>query len=353
MRLFHKFLGFMSFRTRLTLALVATLLVPVTGLGVWDEVAALFRQTQYDEARELVRTDVESQPGQDMLWRLRLENDPEDALALINILKQNGALPEAMHIQIALQEASLQFARGNFEAALAPLEKLFAEARHTLPGELHLLAGLSYLALNRSQRSREAFASVPQSDPAFGWARYYLGYIGLEVGDVTLALRYFESAQRSDLAERIPSLLAGKWEGLRRDGHHTEAAELQKYIVDNYPSSLAMLRVHEILEREALNLAPASPESNRITVAVPDTPPRGRFSLQLAAFSDRSRALTYLAVWQENLPELRIDEEPWPGNQLLYKVRVGHFVSRAQASTEAQRLRRSHGLETIIVESGQ
>jgi hypothetical protein len=63
--------------------------------------------------------------------------------------------------------------------------------------------------------------------------------------------------------------------------------------------------------------------------------------------------LAYAAVWQEALPDLRIDEEMGSSNQILYKVRFGRFVSRAQAHTEAQRLDRKHGLETIIVESGQ
>ncbi len=330
---------------------------PVTGQSVWLEIADLFRQARYDEAREVLLAPDAGEggrPGEELLWQLRLTTDADEAVAMTVALRRERDLSEEMRIQVAYHEATLHFARGRYQAALTPLEDLFANAHHSLPGELHLLAGLSYWALQKIQQSREAFATIKQSDLAFGWARYYLGCISLETGDVALALRYFESAQRSVSTDRWPSLLAGTWEGLRMSGRQQEAAELREHILARFPQSLAVMHIHDVLKQEVVLVAPAPALAESILPAMlPAVPLSGRVCLQLAAFSDRGRALAYAAVWQEALPDLRIDEEMGSSNQILYKVRYGRFVSRAQAHTEAQRLDRKHGLETIIVESGQ
>ncbi len=329
------------------------LVLPAAGLGLWDEVADLFKRTEYDAARDLLAGEESptSRPGEAEVWRLLLAQDPADALAQIAVLKTAKRIPDTARQQITLEEASLHFARGDFQAALAPIVELTSSSRERMPGELYLLAGLSHWALRNIQESREFFATIPQSDPAFVWARYYLGCLGLESGDLTLAQRYFESGQKSPLAQRTPSLLAGKWEGLRQQGDWQGAEELARKILHEYPQSLAALRIHHVLDQEALTAEVELPPAEPAPIDQAPEPARGRISLQLAAFSDRSRALTYLASWQQELPDLRVDEEEGPDAQILYKVRLGHFVSRSQASTEAQRLRRHHGLDALIVES--
>jgi len=329
------------------------LILPAAGLGLWDEVADLFKRTEYDAARDLLASgDLSAgRSGEAEIWQLLLAKDPDEALAHIAALKATKGLTDAVRQQVVLQEASLHFTRGDYQAALAPIVELASSSRDRMPGELYLLAGLSQWAMRNIQESREFFATIPQSDPAFVWARYYLGCLGLEAGDPTIAQRYFESGQKGPHAERTPSLLAGKWEGLRQQGDWQSAEELQKKILHEYPQSLAALRIHYVLDQEALTAESASPPAEPAPILPTPESARGRISLQLAAFSDRSRALTYLASWQQELPDLRVDEEEGPGLQILYKVRLGHFVSRSQASTEAQRLRRQHGLDALIVES--
>lgn len=323
-----------------------------SALGKGQELSGLAAAGRYDEARQLEERDLgEFQPaGENLFWQICLESDPERALAAIGKALTRRDISPDLRVRLLREVATIQFARGRYQAALEVLEDLMATAQQDLPGEVYLLAGMAYRALQKIQRSREAFASIGQREPAFPWARYYLGRIALDEGDVVLAQRYFDSASKSPLAERLPSLLAGDWEALRQQGRRDAAAGLQRRLREQFPQSLAMLQINERLERAAAAAeAPAPADSLPKETAV--TTPSGRVSLQLAAFSDRGRALAYVARWQAALPDLRMETEPGPTGQLLYKVRTGHFASRAQAKTEAQRLRRVHALEVLVVES--
>ncbi len=339
-------------------ALVLLILRPAAACGSESETARLFWQARFSEAAEAASglggsSDADNWP-EDALWRLQLETDPEQALALIAELATLNDMPAAVKVHLALEAAAIQYARGRYQAALAPLADLLAAGSSDLPGEVFLLAGLAHRGLQQIQQSREAWATVKRDDPAFCWARYCLGQAGLESGDVALALRYFASGDQGELAGRFPSLLAGTWEGLRRAGRLEEAESLAATILTDFPQSLAALRVQEVLGREEPPGPGIPTEPPTSAGSGPDQPAAGTaagFCLQLAAFSDRGRALTFLASWQETLPDLRIAEETGPDERLLYKVRTGQFISRAQARTAAQRLERAHGLEVIVVES--
>lgn len=341
------------YSTGLVLLLCA---VPVVGGGLSDDLARLFRQADYDSARARLEAGGDGGGEQDTwettYWRMIMTQDPEEALSESRSLCEDRGVPESIRLRAALEAASIHFARGAPRQSLAPLLEAVEQVER-LPAEHYLLMGLCYWVLRDVQKSREAFATIPQSDPNFVWARHYLGYLGLESGDPTLALRYFESAERSPLAVHTPSLLAGKWEVHRSEGRWDEAASLQESLLQDHPHSLAALRIRSLLEREADTQVfdPVTTHGDTTTSA-PQTS-RGRFSLQLAAFADRSRALTYLANWQDELPDLRIDEELDPDHPVLYKIRLGNFVSRNQARTESERLRRQHGLEVLIVESSR
>ena len=328
---------------------------PVVGGALSDDLARLFRQADYDAARTLLETGTDRADAQATwevpYWRMLMTQDPDEVLAVSRSLCEDSGIPESIRLRAILEAASIHFARGAPRQALTCLLEGTAQVER-LPAEHYLLMGLCYWALRDVQKSREAFATIPHSDPNFVWARQYLGYLGLESGDPTLALRYFESAERSALAKRTPSLLAGKWEVHHSEGRRDEAAGLQQSLLQDHPHSLAALRIRSLLQREADIQAfdPVTTLGDTTTSATTEAS-RGRFSLQLAAFADRSRALTFLASWQDELPDLRIDEELDPDHPVLYKIRLGSFVSRNQARTESERLGRQFGLETLIVES--
>ncbi|MFH1845044.1 MAG: SPOR domain-containing protein [bacterium] len=348
-------------RTVLGLGLGCLLLTPlaVPGQETPTVVSDHFAASRYDEARELSaqldRRDRE--PATTRICLFCLERDPENALAALRQAAEDEDISPATRIRLALEMASIEFARGRFQDCLLPLERLLAQASEALPGEVYLLAGMANHALSRTQRSREAFASVLQSDPMFPWARFYLGQIALEEDDIALALRYFESAERSPLAARLPALLVGSWEALTAAGRHDEAAAKREQLLTEFPQSLASLQLLE-RQRHLDSDSPAGPTvvetgSTASERTVPAVEPSGRFSVQLAAFSDRGRALAFVATWQTTLAQIRIIQEPGAADQVLYKVRTGSFTSRPLAFTEAQRLQRQHGLEAMVVESNR
>ncbi len=314
----------------------------------WEEVADLLARANYEAAEERANSLAleEGAAGDERLWPILLERDPEKALPVLRQLASRSDISEELRVRLALEEASIELARGRFAEALPPLERVLGRARDQLPGEIYLLAGMAERGLQRIQKSREHFASVRQDDPAFPWARLYLGQIAFQEGDLELARRYFQSAERSPLAARMPDLLVGRHGILEQEGRSEEAAALGRDIADRFPQALAALpfaRAPEDLDQALLTEAPAD--------SAPPAATHGRLCLQLAAFSDRGRALAYLASWQSELPDLRLETEPGAEGQILYKVRTGQFVSRAQAGTEQERLRRKYGLEAIVVES--
>ena len=79
-----------------------------------------------------------------------------------------------------------------------------------------------------------------------------------------------------------------------------------------------------------------------------DDKSRGRYALQLGAFSDRGLALEFLRRYREQLPDLRIDEVRDDRGQFLYKIRSGSFVNPALARTEAKRLAGQLDMEVIV-----
>jgi tetratricopeptide (TPR) repeat protein len=317
-------------------------------LAGWEEVADLMAKANYEAAEERANTLAleEGAEGDERLWPILLERDPERALAALRQLASRSDLSEGLRVRLALEEASIALARGRFAEALTPLERVIGRTRGQLPGEVYLLAGMAERGLQRNQKSREDFASVRQDAAVFPWARLYLGQIALQEGDLELARRYFESAERSPLAARLPDLLVGIHDVLEGEGRTDEAAALSRDIAARFPQALATLPFASPEQELDLTLLTEAPVDS-----VPEAAMHGHLSVQLAAFSDRGRALAYLASWQTELPNLRLETEPGVEGQILYKVRSGQFVSRAQASTEVERLRRRYGLEAIVVES--
>jgi tetratricopeptide (TPR) repeat protein len=328
-----------------------------SGIGQegWSDIADLVRAGRYAEARDLGLQRLEaSDEAAPLWWRVRLETEPDAALAALREAAAIKDLPLAIRIEFVQEEAALLFARGDYQEALTCIETLRHSAREPLPGRVHLLAGMAYRALQQTQKSREAFATIPQSDPGFPWARFCLGRIALDQGETALAMRYFESAEKSESARREPALLGGLADAFRRDARPEEALALEESILERFPQSLVALQLREASDSAAepsLPAGAAAPDPALMSEPSLDSPEiRGRFQLQLAAFSDRGRALTYLAAWQDRLPDLHIHEETGAAGQTLYKVRTGRFSSRMEAQTEARRLQSAHGLSIMIVE---
>ena len=109
-----------------------------------------------------------------------------------------------------------------------------------------------------------------------------------------------------------------------------------------------MLEIQRLRREQQEELA-AMALDQETSPAIDQAPPtRGRYALQLGAFSDRGLALELVKRYRRQLPDLRIDEVRDKRGQFLYKVRTGSFVNPALARDEAQRLAHEFDVEVIV-----
>ena len=335
------------------LAALVGAMVTAPSLATLLGVQELFARGDYAGAGESLRAGEEgARLGEDILWRSRLAQQPEQAVDLLQASLNDSRLPLPTRQRMALELAEIHFARGDYRDCLTVLKGIIAEAEEGLPGEAYLLAGMTQRLVGNIQGAREMLASVRPADPAFPRARYYLGSIGLQQGDHALALRYFESGMQNLPAEAQPELQAGRWQALRMAGRSDEAGGVRDLLSRENPGSLALLEINRILREEADELAQtALDQVPRDTVITQQpTSAAGRFSLQVGAFSDRALALDYLNRHRAELPDLRVDQVQDDRGQYLYKVRSGYYMNPALARSEAARLRRELGIDVIVTD---
>ncbi len=320
-------------------------------LASLSTVTGLFQAGQYDDAREsLNAADEGVRPGEDILWRSRLTTNPDEALTLLNGSLTDKRLPPAVRIRMALEVADINAGRGDHRGVLDALLPLINDAETDLPGVVHLRAGLAMRGRGQLQQAREMLASVRPADPAFVLARYYLGDIGLEQKDTSLALRYFESAVKATDQAGANRLAGGMWRAYMTAGEDREAADLLDKLSAEDPGSLALLEIRRLVqvnsdERQAR--AAVAPADSVVTSVVDNT---GRYALQLGAFSDRGLALEFVKRYTEQLPDLHIDKLRDQRGQFLYKVRTGDYVNPALARSEAKQLQRRLGIDVMMTD---
>ncbi|MBU8869809.1 MAG: SPOR domain-containing protein [Gemmatimonadales bacterium] len=342
--------------TLLSTGVSLVLIVGLTAMpapGVMQSVADEFRVGNYTTARSLLDAgEWSARPGEEILWRSRLLSNPEQALALLQDALGSSNLPETVRLRVALEIAELECARGQYRAALVPLNRIFSEEAIELPGAIYLQAGYAYRGLGALQKAREMLASIRPDDPAFVLARNTLGDIGLQQDDYSLALRYFQSATTGDPAGSESLQAAGLWEAYRRTGDQEQADRLVEQLRTRQPGSLALLEINRVLrtEREDLEarLATNSTQVDSVINRVENTD--GRYCLQLGAFSDRGLALAFQQQFLDKVPDLRIEQVRDSRGQFLYKIRLGSFVNPALANTEAKRLARKLDVEVIVAD---
>jgi hypothetical protein len=209
-----------------------------------------------------------------------------------------------------------------------------------------LLAGLAARAVGDAERAERLLAGVRQGDPAFGEARLLLGEISLDRGDAERALRYLTTDGVG------PRARAGRWRALRQLGDDAAAAALLSDMEDDDAGGLALLDVHrrQLADAEERTARLTGPDDAAADTVATRPALAGRYTLQLGAWSDRSRALDMVRRHAQQLPDLRIEEARDARGQILYKVRTGAYDNPALARTEAERLRSRLGLDVFVTD---
>lgn len=329
-------------------SMIILLLSALPAWGAMDTVSLLFAEGDYQGARDSLEEGQEGlRAGEATLWAAQLSTDPEEALRLLREGLDDSRLPEPVKIRMTRELADIEFGLGRYQSSLKTLAPLLGESEAGFPGSIYLRAGLSLRALGNLQKAREMLASVKPLDPAFMLARYYLGDIALEQNDSALALRYFESASGIGSGARIAG---GKWRAYQAENRDLEATNLEQELSRSAPGSLALLEIQRLRRERDEELEAMIPPTDSDAGSADQAAPRGRYTLQLGAFSDRGLALDFLRRHRPQLPDLRIDEVRDQRGQFLYKVRTGSFVNPALAKTEAKRLANTLDLEVIVAD---
>ena len=327
------------------------LVISVPALASRDTVLELFRNAKYEEARLNMEQGAEGfQAGEATLWQVRLADDPANALVMLREGLDDGRLPDPVRIRMGLEIADIEFGLGHYQASLQALAPFLEQDQGNLPGELYLRAALSIRALGNLQKAREMLASVKPQDQAFLLARFYLGDIALQQKDAALALRYFDSATGGGGSDPHPRIAGGQWRALRAEGREQEAVDLERALARENMGSLAMLEIQRMRREQQEELAAMTPAEGSTQAERQAEPVRGRYALQLGAFSDRGLALEFLRRYRRQLPDLRIDEVRDARGQFLYKLRTGSFVNPALARHEAERLKNELDMDVIVAD---
>ncbi len=342
-----------SLRFKLFGGVMLLVLAAWPSLASLSTVSGLFEAGRYEDAREsLVAGGEGARPAEDILWRSRLATSPAAALELLESGLKDDGVAETVRIRLALEMAEIEAGRGNHREVLEILGPLLSQDNPDLPGVVHLRAALSLRARGNLQQAREMLASVRPGDPDFVLARYYLGDIGLQQNDATLAQRYFVAAAKATDAAGANRLAAGIWRAHMATGQDQEADDLVTALQKNDPGSLALLEIRRLMQLENEERDARAAAEPVDTVVTPIVETKGRYALQLGAFSDRSLALEFVKRFQNQLPDLHIDKVRDQRGQFLYKVRTGDYVNPALARSEAKQLQKRLGIDVIMTEIG-
>ncbi|MFT5233314.1 MAG: tetratricopeptide (TPR) repeat protein [Candidatus Krumholzibacteriia bacterium] len=337
---------------------IAGALIIAFGIVSWPAVAALnsvsglFESGEYDEATNILgSTEENARDGEQVLWRSRLTTDPKVAVSMLEASVTDEKMPDSIRIRMALELADIHAGLGQHSKVLSELIPIIESEITPIPGIVYLRAGLSLRVIGRLQQAREMLASVKPGDPQFVLARYYLGDIGLEEKDITLALRYFEAAAKATDEDGAGRLAAGRWRALMAHDQADDAKELAAKLAQSDPGALALLEIGQLRQMEADEQrarASAEPQSGQTVTKTPDM--TGRYALQIGAFSDRGLALEFVKRYGNQLPDLRIDKVRDDRGQFLYKVRAGDYVNPAMARNEAKQWAKRLDIEIIVAD---
>lgn len=353
----------------------------------WGEVARLYRLARYDEA-QVVAAGLDGASADGLYWRFRLASEPAHAFLLAREIAARDDVPAARRAFVALEAGAMRLARGEPEAALESFEAARRLRGPGRSGKAALLRALALHAAGRQDSAREALAAIGSGDPSHLDARALEARWELAAGDPAAAWRVCEASLAEARARGEPALLTAAAAALAALDRAPEAAVLRTEVTATYPGAQTgeLLRGPDAAARPVPGgpprATPAVPPASRdlpaaqtgpagrpaakaeasreLPAVPPGTGPGGpaprsaaaavRYTLQLGAFAEMSRARAFLDRWLPALPDLRLVRENGAQGAALWKVRLGDFADRTDAQARVERLRRVQGLEALIVE---
>ena len=343
----------------LSLLLLSTTVVAVSA----DESALrdLYESGRYDAALDRLG-DEGIVPGSptDLFWRYCLTTDPDRAESIYRELAASDD-PDAGHLADLLREdlAWIRFAAGTPDSVLTLLDAPGRSApdAQTAPDRpdaaAFFLRGMSLRAAGRIDDARSAFESALEMDPRDGWSRLQLARLSTLDGDHVTALAQIRELMRTAGPDCRPNALS-LWWNLIVGADPKQAKAIEQQLQQDYPGSFAQAAISAAASQRERLLASLRtelitlPEDSVLAGSPP--PPVGDYSLALAEFSDRGRALAFVQTWGDSIRGLEINSLAGERGTLRYQVYGGRFPSRSRAALYAEKLDRDYGLEGRIID---
>ncbi len=352
---------------RLPAACLAVVALATAATAGWPDVADLYAGGAWDQARSQARNDQPgARPGEAALWRSRLAEDPAAALSALRDGLEQKRLGKPVRARLALETAEIELGAGRPEEALKVLSPLLGGIGD-VPGDVQVTAARALLALGRGPRARELLTAVRTGDRAYGLSRALLGDIAIAQGDGVGALRWYDAADEAEPALRARTV-SGRCRALLRAGRQGEVQALAARLQDKDAGSLALSEIRRALreydEQEGTRRpTPTGVVAGRAPAVMPPatsdetpseeetaSPAAGRFTLQLGAFTDRSRALDLERRVADKVDDLTMAEGVDARGAAVYRLRSGAWDDEGTADAAASEMSQLLGIDVIVVD---
>lgn len=116
-----------------------------------------------------------------------------------------GDVPEPVRNEAAYRLAQIHFEKGQFEEAMAALDRIDGEVPRDIRDDIEFLRANVYLAMGQPENAVDTLRSLNSDDDLDGFVAYNLGIALLEAGDYERAYQQLDKAGRikaSDEAEK-------------------------------------------------------------------------------------------------------------------------------------------------------
>lgn len=313
--------------------LLIVLLFALPACSQWEEVEVNFNSADYSSAAALLDSlGIDGHKGVDYLyWRIKLESDPEELVILFDESEKYfldfPLFGDFVNIEICrLRLAYSDFSPEDFTDNYSP----------------YLSAQLYYRDGDYDQAD-QLFSSITSSESEFSWALYYKAMIALRRGEYSNAAQMLENI---DKIYNDPSLLWAMYHATRISDPE-KSLKTADFIKSEYPISLACLAITSNSSLSAIEPA-TQPLEEKGTLQTD-----GRFSIQFAAFFDRSNALTFNDSWQDIMPGLEIMDFSSKSGGTIYRLRLGSWKTRPDAESASDFYRNKYELESIVIDTAE
>ncbi|MDD4856508.1 MAG: tetratricopeptide repeat protein [Candidatus Krumholzibacteria bacterium] len=317
--------------------------------GVLKRAEEMFRRGDYERARQQLAADtskIDADSFYDAVLMLaRLETDYASAEALYARVIASGSERAAQKARIDL--ASIRYAAGDYENALALLQAKGAKSRDHDDGEALYLRGMCHKQMGDNERAAVEFAGVTRGKYTI-WSLLARADIDAQAGRTDEAI-----AQYEDIVKLQPNPIALFKLGECHEtlGGREKALERYRVLIDKFPLSFEAAKGREKMQLLAQTKAkddttPGGGESGEPRVKETKTS-RG-FTIQFGSFETRGNAVAVSAKMEGVLRGVRIESVEMEG-RVWHRVRAGFYETKESAERDAERAKSKTGLAGTVV----